>query len=232
MSSGFCGTRAALDTGTHNVSAQYGGDATFAPSTSVAVQQRVNAAAGTGVDFTLQASATALGAIAGANASTTLTVTALNGLTQSVSFTCSGLPAGAACSFAPATVATSAGPANTSLTITTNGAPVTVASEGSGPARGPFEPFPPIWAAAWIALASWREIGAASTKLRLRCGLLMGLLALAGVVACGGSGGGGSGSGAAGGTPAGTSIVTVTATAGSGTAAITHTLDLTLAVTR
>lgn len=65
--------------------------------------------------FTLGASTNTLTAVAGhASNASTITVTAENGFTGSVAFTCTGLPAGATCTFTPTSSTTS-----TSLTIQT-----------------------------------------------------------------------------------------------------------------
>jgi hypothetical protein len=73
--------------------------------------------------FRLGASPAQLNVSAGQSASTTITVTPNAGFAQPVSFSCVGLPVGAACSFNPAT-ATPPGTVSTTLTITTNGGPV------------------------------------------------------------------------------------------------------------
>lgn len=71
-------------------------------------------------DFSVAASPNAATVNAGSNATTTLTLTPMNGFSAAVSFTCSGLPAGATCTFSPATVTPSGtGTASTSLTIAT-----------------------------------------------------------------------------------------------------------------
>jgi subtilase family serine protease len=65
-------------------------------------------AATTGGSFTLSASPTSISAVAGQNSNTTtITVTPANGFIGSVTFSCTGLPAGATCSFNPASSATS-----------------------------------------------------------------------------------------------------------------------------
>jgi Chitobiase/beta-hexosaminidase C-terminal domain/Galactose oxidase, central domain len=57
--------------------------------------------------FTLQASPASITVGAGSQGSTVLTVNPQNGFGSNVSFSCSGLPAGASCSFSPATLDTS-----------------------------------------------------------------------------------------------------------------------------
>jgi hypothetical protein len=68
-------------------------------------------------DFSLSLSPVSLGLKAGNSGTTTVTVTPQNGFNSAVSFTCSGLPAGATCSFSPASVTPAAAAVATTLTI-------------------------------------------------------------------------------------------------------------------
>ncbi|HEY0701505.1 MAG TPA: Ig-like domain repeat protein, partial [Candidatus Acidoferrales bacterium] len=86
-----------LTAGSHSITAQYGGDANYATSTSSIVTQVVSAAG----DFSVAASANSVSVTAGSTGMVALTVTPLNGSTQTVTFACSGLPAASACSFMP-----------------------------------------------------------------------------------------------------------------------------------
>ena len=111
-----------LGAGSYSVTAAYGGDVTFAPSTSSAVALTVTGAGATS-DFTLAASAATLTIAAGKSGTDTITVTPKNGFNQPTSFACSGLPSGAACSFSPASVTPSGTAASSStMTITTTAA--------------------------------------------------------------------------------------------------------------
>ena len=67
--------------------------------------------------FTLAASPSSASISSGQSAQFTLTVTPQNGFTQSVAFSCSGLPSGDTCSFSPATVTPSGAPVTSALTI-------------------------------------------------------------------------------------------------------------------
>jgi len=67
--------------------------------------------------FTLAASPSNASISSGQSAQFTLTVTPQNGFTQSVTFSCSGLPSGDTCSFSPATVTPSGAPVTSALTI-------------------------------------------------------------------------------------------------------------------
>lgn len=71
-------------------------------------------------DFTATIAPSALSASSAQPGTATITVTPQNGFSSSVSFSCSGLPAGATCSFAPATVTPSGAAATTALTVSTS----------------------------------------------------------------------------------------------------------------
>jgi hypothetical protein len=174
-------------------------------------------AAGAGSPFLVSAAGTALTVAAGSSASTQITVTPSAGFGGAVTFSCSGLPAGAACSFAPASVTPAGGPVSTTLTITTGGGPVAW--------RWPGWPGAAVFACA----AVFAGVFGRRRERRLPYGAAMlAVLLLAGAaLACGGGGGGGGG-GSGAGTPAGTSTVTVTATSGAATSSV----PLTLTVTR
>ena len=81
------------------LTATYGGDTTFEPSTSPAGSIRV-------VDFTLAASP-ASQTIASRKATFTIAATALNGFTGAVALGCSGGPAGTACALTPTSLSLS-----------------------------------------------------------------------------------------------------------------------------
>ena len=71
----------------------------------------------TNSDFKVSANTASLTIAPGASAPDTITLTALGGFNGTVSFSCSGLPAGASCTFAPATVTPTAATATTTVTI-------------------------------------------------------------------------------------------------------------------
>jgi Bacterial Ig-like domain (group 3) len=197
-----------LATGTHSITAQYGGDSNFAASTSTAVTVTVQAPVP--ASFTLSASPTTLSITPGAAGTTTVSVTPAGGFAQPVSFACSGLPSEATCTFAPATVTPGASAVSTTLTITTTAAQPAVQSRiyRSG-------------VAGLLALGSLLLFAAPETKRAARWGrwvvLVMALTLGGGLISCGGGGssGGGGTTPANPGTPAGTTTVTVTATSGS-----------------
>jgi hypothetical protein len=212
-----------LATGSHSITAQYGGDTNFAASTSSAVTITVNAIP---ASFTLGASPTSLPiASSGKTATTTLTVTPSGGFAQQVSFACSGLPSEASCTFAPSTVTPSGSAATTVLTISTT-APSIIKSSGND--RSSLTGLAAFAGLAMLFL-TFRPSG---NRMRWLV-VLMTLSVAAGLLGCGGgsssSGGGGSGGGGGTtdpGTPTGTSTVTVTATAGS----LSQTVSLSVAV--
>ena len=71
-------------------------------------------------DFSVASSLPSMTLTAGQSGSATVSITSLNGFASAVSFSCSGLPAGASCSFSPSTVTPSGGVAATTLTVTTS----------------------------------------------------------------------------------------------------------------
>ena len=210
-----------LATGSHSITAQYGGDTNFSASTSAAVTITVSAVA---PSFTFGASPTSLSiASAGATATTTLTVTPAGGFAQQVTFACAGLPSEASCTFAPTTVTPSGTAATTVLTISTTAAH---AVKSSGNDRSSLTGL-----AAFAGLAMLILTFRPSGKRMRWLVVLLTLSVAAGLLGCGGgsssSGGGGSGGGTTDpGTPTGTTTVTVTATAGS----LSQTVSLSVAV--
>ena len=123
-------TTTALPAGTNSITAQYGGDATFAGSTSAAVSVAVGTPA-----FSLSLSPSSVSVASGGSGSTTITATPVFGFASAISFTCSGLPKYAACAFSPATVTPSGNAYTTILTIATNVAAASLPRDlpGSGP---------------------------------------------------------------------------------------------------
>ena len=88
-----------LSAGSHSITAQYSGDATYTGSTSSAVTQVVGTPT-----FSLSVNPTTVTVSAGSSGTTTVTVTPASGFNQQVSFACSGLPAASSCGFSPGTV--------------------------------------------------------------------------------------------------------------------------------
>ena len=108
-----------LAAGAHSITAQYGGDANYAASTSGAVTETINSG---NPDFTVSANPTALTIAAGQSGNVTLTVTPVNGSTQPVAFACANLPAKSSCVFAPVLVTLDGTHSATSqMTLSTTG---------------------------------------------------------------------------------------------------------------
>jgi hypothetical protein len=185
-------------------------------------------------DYTVDASPTSATIKQGQSAAFALTVTPLNGFSQAVSFTCSGLPSGASCTFAPPSVTPIAGAVMTTLTMTT-----TALSTHAGL----YEPMNWLWAqGGMFALALLLVPGAFRRNLnqRKRLAVTLMLLVILPVVslliACSGGGVNSSGTNSPGtsnsGTPLGTSQVTVSATTGSSGSANQHGASLTITITQ
>jgi Bacterial Ig-like domain (group 3) len=105
----------ALTQGSHTITAQYGGNSTFKASTSPAISQTVNATP----DFTVTVSPSSLTLAAGSSGMVAVTITPVNGSTQMVSLSCSGLPRGASCSASSAVTLDGTHAATSQLTFST-----------------------------------------------------------------------------------------------------------------
>lgn len=182
-------------------------------------------------DFTVSANPSTLTVSAGQSGTTTLTITPSGGFNESVSFQCSGLPAGASCSFSPSTVTPSGAAATTTLTINTasNTAALWIGGMGSALASlglifvWPTKRRRPRIAQQFRTVIAIVLVGAA-------CGTLL--------VACGGGSSSSGSSGSTGmstssgyspSTTSMTSTVTVTASASTPTA-VSHTTKIMLTV--
>ncbi len=208
-----------LSAGSHSLSAQYGGDTTYAGSASSSITVTIGAAA---ADFGIAATPTSGSAAPGASVDTTLTLTPSGGFSGTVSLACSGLPSGAACAFAPASVAINAGAATSTLTISTRAATAQLRVSPSGPSLDPFVPTGTVLAGVampFVARRSRRR-GRSGRALAFMGLLFVGFAALSG---CHDH----ANPSASGATPAGTYTVTVTATSG----AMSHTASYVLTVT-
>ncbi|HVJ07236.1 MAG TPA: Ig-like domain-containing protein [Acidisarcina sp.] len=103
----------ALPVGTDSLTAQYGGSSSFAVSTSAAASVTVVVP-----DFTMVASPSAITVKRGSTAVSKITINPENGFSQTVTFTCSGLPSGSVCSFGTP-VQNADGTSSVSLSIST-----------------------------------------------------------------------------------------------------------------
>jgi hypothetical protein len=157
--------------------------------------------------FTLSSSPSSLTVNSGNQGAVTLTVTPQGGFNSTITFSCSGLPAGATCAFNPPQVTPSGAAITTKMTVT--------AGAQSASQRMP-SPFLPVTAmAAAFCMIGWRR--GRNSIVPMLAAVLIGLGTLS---ACGGGAGGGS-------TIPLTSTVTVAATAGNvqQTTTITLTVD-------
>jgi hypothetical protein len=159
-------------------------------------------------DFSLSLAPQAITVYAGGSATTQVSVSALNGFTQSVSLSCSGLPAGVTCALAPANVT---GTGGSTLTIAASAS----ASVTTGPADSSFVPLTALGAVLGCLCIRRRRIG-----LPMLVACTLSLLALTGC------GGGGSYSGSS--SKSTVSTVSVTGTSGS----LSHSVTLTLTLTQ
>jgi hypothetical protein len=216
----------ALSTGSHSITAAYGGDALNAVSTSSAVTVTITAPA---ADFSLSVAPTT-GTVSGGSSTTlTVTITPINGFSAATGLSCANLPTNAACSFNSATVTPKGAAATSTLTITTNG---TVAAGiplllDSSSAAGRTVPGVGVFAISGLSLVLVGWIGFKSRKLQREWLRYLGLLfftvaVIGGAIGCGGS----SPSSSSKNTPAGSYSITVQATSGSLSHSATYTMTV------
>lgn len=163
-------------------------------------------------DFSVTLSSASMTVAGGGSGTTQVTIAPLNGFSQAVSFSCSGLPGGASCSFSPTTVTPVVTSSATTLTI----AAPSSSSSNRRPVRFPFAPVTSL-ALALVCVGSRRR-----RLLSMPLLIVMSAVVLFSLSACGGGSGGGSQ------TPPPPPIYTVTVAATSGS--ITHSAALSLAV--
>ena len=163
-------------------------------------------------DFFFGLNPASLSVYDGGTATSSITASAVDGFSGSVSFACSGLPASASCSFSPASVSLGGSYASSTLTIEVPAR----TSRSRSPIRFPFAPVTSI------ALAfGW--VGFRRRLQRLPLVIFVFAIVLSSLNGCGS---GGTSTGGGGGQNQTTSTVTVTATSGS----LSHTATLTLTV--
>jgi hypothetical protein len=184
---------------------------------------------GTGVDFSISASPSALSVAAGGTATSTLSLVPQGGFNLATNLRCSVSPVvsqGPACSVAP-TSATPDGSttATATVTVTTTARP----ASSAGMTQRTLFPDSRLWSAlACIPAFTCVFFGATRRRWfgsRQRAWIGIGVVLLFALLLLG-CGGGSSSSGTQGGTPAGTYTMTVTGTSGS----LTHTVNLNLKV--
>ena len=198
----------ALIVGTHNLSAVYSGDSSFAASTSQGLNQVVQQLGLQG--FELGVTPTTMNVTPGSNASATISVTGQNGFAQPVTLACaSGLPPMSTCQFSYSTVTPGTKPATSTLTITTTGPTAVLMQSPVRHIRYAILLLMPA-----ILLGSKRSI-APKPKWLNWCVVLLVMIASLGQIACGGgqSAAGPKGGGTSG-TPMGSYNITITGTSG------------------
>ena len=203
-------TTHALPVGRHTITASYAGTSNTLPSVSPAVQQAIVAILG---DFTLNATPGSAAIYTGVAARFQVIVSAVNGFDQTVSLTCSGLPAAATCLFKPASVP--GGNGQVQFTIQTSPPhPITTADSATR------LPWKPMAATSTVLSLALLILPRRMRSLKLLLMMAMGLLLTAAMGACGGPGPAG------GGTPAGTYSISINGTA----SPLTHSTTVQLAV--
>ena len=201
-----------FDTGTHTISASYGGDNSFNASSTTQTQSFTITP---GFYATIPAAqSTVLISAPGSSGQTSITVATSTNFKGTISLACAGLPCEASCTFTPASITANGTLSTTaaSITVTTTAATAMVT-----PRRRTY------LLAQWmlglgvplsVAVVSWKQV-------RRRFLLLLTLMLVVLIIpSCGGGGSRGSGGGSKSpppnaGTPAGSSNIVVTATSGS-----------------
>jgi hypothetical protein len=211
-----------LAQGSHMITATYSGDGTYATSTSPAVTQTVNAA--TNGDFGVSVTPSSLTVTAGQSGNFSVAVAPVSGSTQTVSLSCSGLPANASCSFASNSVTLdgkdTVSVASAIVTSTGGAAVPLVEPASSNPTLPPATSRCQFMVAIVAAIASLMLIRTSRNRAwRLALAMVLLMLPALAITAC-------SGSGSSSRTPKGTYTVTVTGTSG----ATTHNAQLSVTV--
>jgi hypothetical protein len=187
---------------------------------------------GTGEDYTLtlpSGSSSSASVNPGQSATYTLAVGSEGGMSQSVNFSCTDPASESTCTVSP-----NPGTPGSNITVTVSTtAGSTVAPRTLPPSRLP-GPLAVLALALLLASVAWalRAGGEVKSSRRRRVfvPLAAGLLLAVALVGCGGGGSSSSGPPPNPGTPAGTYNLTVTGTVGSGSAAVSHSIALTLTV--
>ena len=225
-------TTSTLAVGSHTIQVSYPGNYEGQSQTSAPTTLTITGAR----DFSLSLSSTTATVTHGSAATTTVSLTPLNGFSAAASLTCTGAPANSTCSISSPSVTSAGAAATATLTLQTS-----VQSASLTPGRSPLNPGAstpivagtlPLGLLALLSACGRRGGSAAARPHHLICGkslfLAVSLLAsLVSVVACGGASGGR-------GTPgpqtlyptAGTYPLTVTATS----AGTSHTTTFTVTI--
>jgi arabinogalactan endo-1,4-beta-galactosidase len=207
-------TTSSLAVGSHSLTATYAGDANNAMSSSSVVTVSVTGSP----DFSIALTPASATIASGSSASSTLTITPVNGFAAATTFSCSGLPPFASCTFSPASVTPNGAAATSTVTIATNvqTAWIRYGDRPSGKHRG-VGPGSSL-AMLLLPLAAFNRRHRASW-LRVFGSIFVGMLLLQGALGCGGSSNSST-------TPQGQDSITITASSGT----LTHSATLALTV--
>jgi arabinogalactan endo-1,4-beta-galactosidase len=207
-------TTSSLAVGSHNLTANYAGDANNAPSSSQIVTLTVTGSP----DFSIALAPASATIAAGNSASSTVSITPVNGFAAAATLSCSGLPSFASCTFSPASVSPNGGAVTSTVTVTTNVQTAGIQHEdrpsGAGGGIGSGSSLA-ILLLPLVAFHSKRR----TSWCRVVGSMFVALLLLQGALGCGGSSDSST-------TPQGQYSVSITATSG----ALSHSTALTLAV--
>jgi hypothetical protein len=214
-SSGGATMNKSLGTGSHSITAVYGGDVNFKTTTSAVLAQVVGAQP----SYALASTPNSNSVHPGAAAQYTITLTPSDGYDGTVTFSCpasSSLPAGTTCAFSPATLTPSGQPMTTVLTITTTAPTIgSIAPAGGSPFQGSSN----LWASlSGVGLLGLALTGNWNKRKRRSVAIILGILMAVMILALAGCGSGSSAHNAGTpGTPLGTSAIKATATGTAGT---------------
>lgn len=222
-------TTPSLAAGNYSITAQYSGDVNFAPNTSSVVTIAVTAPV---PDFSVSASPSSLTITAGQSGTVTLTITPINGSTQTVTFTCSNLPAGTTCNANPPSV-TLDGQHSATSTVTIQTSAYGTAAMPTVPTTPPNPIFDTRRFITLLTLFAAAIFGAvllgAQVTPRRRKGLSFAMcLLIAAAVYAAGCGGGYTSQQSSGGTPTGNYSISVGITSG----ADSHSTPISVTVTK
>ena len=177
-------------------------------------------------DYQLSVNPATLSVVAGQSGTAIFTVTPVNGFNSPVTFSCSGLPAGAMCTFNPTSVRPNGNPVTSTLTVSTTAPSAAL----RGPWPGTLRPIDALF----LSCAGMTLIVLSRRKTVRRIVAPVGVGAVLTLMiilpSCGSSGSTSTGGGS-GGTPPGTSAVTVSAAA-TGSGSISHSATLKITITQ
>ena len=200
-----------LTVGSHSLMANYAGDANNAPSNSHIVTLTVTGSP----DFSVALVPASVTVSSGSSASSSVSITPVNGFADATTFSCSGLPSFSSCLFSPASATPNGTAATSTLTIATN---VQTATNRYRRYIGTGAGSESAFALLLLPLLSINR--KRRTSLTRACGfILLGMLLLQGMMGC-------SGTSKPSTTPQGQYSVTVTAASGT----ISHSATLQIVV--